>query len=263
MTDTDLRILVIGDVFAGSGMRALLDRLPALREEHDPHMVIVNAENAASGSGTSARQAGELLEAGVDVLTGGNHTLRQQDLYAVLETEPRVLRPDNMAVRAPGRGTYLAEVRGGFRVGVVNLMGGVFLDSAQSPFAVVDALVDRLKREATHVVVDIHAEATSEKVAMGRHLDGKVTAVVGTHTHVQTADGRVLSGGTAYMTDLGMTGPHGGVIGVRTDIILRRFLTGSSGRFEPASDEILVQGALITARADGLARDIRAISLPA
>ncbi len=263
MTDRDLRILVIGDVFAGSGLAALLDRLPALREEHDPHMVVVNAENAAAGSGTSAKQAAQLLDAGVDVLTGGNHTLRQQDLYRVLETEPRVLRPENLAIRAPGRGTYLAEVRGGFRVGVVNLMGGVFLDSAQSPFAVVDGLVDRLKREATHVLVDFHAEATSEKVAMGRHLDGRVTAVVGTHTHVQTADARVLPGGTAYMTDLGMTGPHGGVIGVRSDIILRRFLSGSSGRFEPATDEVLVQGALIAASPDGSARAITAISVEA
>jgi len=257
----DLRVLVIGDVFAGAGLSALLERLPALRDAYDPHMVVVNAENAASGSGTSSKQAKQLLDAGVDVLTGGNHTLRQQDLYSVLETEPRVLRPDNMAVRAPGRGTYLAEVRGGFRVGIVNLMGGVFLESAQSPFAVVDGLVDRLKREATHVLVDFHAEATSEKMAMGRHLDGRVTAVVGTHTHVQTADARVLPGGTAYMTDLGMTGPHGGVIGVRTDIILRRFLTGSSGRFEPATDEILVQGALVVAGGDGLARSIEPISI--
>lgn len=259
----ELRILIIGDVFAGSGLRALLDHLPDLRATHDPHMVIVNAENSAGGSGTSARQAAQLLEAGVDVLTGGNHTLRQHDLYSVLETEPRVLRPENIAIRAPGRGSYLAEVRGGFRVGVVNLMGGVFLESAQSPFAVVDPLVDRLKREATHIVVDMHAEATSEKVAMGRHLDGRVTAVVGTHTHIQTADERVLAGGTAYITDLGMTGPHGGVIGVRSDIILKRFLTGSAGRFEPATDEILIQGVLVTAGSDGMARSISRISIPA
>lgn len=258
-----LRILVVGDVFAGSGLEALLAALPRLREEHGPHMVVVNAENAAGGSGTSAKQARRLLDAGVDVLTGGNHTLRQTDLFAVLETEPRVLRPENIAVRAPGRGTAIVDVAGGFRVAVINLMGSVFMDVAQSPFAMVDQLVARARRETPFVLVDLHAEATSEKVAMGRHLDGQVTAVLGTHTHVQTADARVLPGGTAYMTDLGMTGPHGGVIGVRSDIILRRFLTGSSGRFEPADEEILVQGAVVDAAPDGRATAIRAFTLSA
>lgn len=258
-----LRVMMVGDVFGRAGMDALSARMADLRREHEPHLVVVNAENAADGSGTSAKQAAELFTMGADVLTGGNHTLRRQDLYAVLETDPRVLRPDNIAVRAPGRGTVTVDVRGGFRVAVVNLMGAVFLDVAQSPFAVVDGLVDRARRETPYVVVDFHAEATSEKVAMGRHLDGRATAVVGTHTHIQTADARVLPGGTAYMTDLGMTGPHGGVIGVRSDIILRRFLTGSSGRFEPADDEVLVQGAVIEAGVDGGATAITPFSLEA
>ena len=172
-----------------------------------------------------------------------------------------MLRPDNMAPTAPGRGYVVVDVAGGFRVGVINLLGSVFMDAAHSPFAVVDALVERARRETRWVVVDIHAEATSEKVALSRHLDGRVTAVVGTHTHVQTADARVLPGGTAYMTDLGMTGPHDGVIGVRSDIVLRRFLSGSSGRFEPADGEVLVQGAIVEAGADGLATSIAAFSI--
>lgn len=257
-----LRILFVGDVFGTVGLTALLAKLPELREVHRPAMVVVNAENAAGGSGTSARQAKELLAAGIDVLTGGNHTLRQTDLFPLLETDPRVLRPDNMAPRAPGTGYAVVDVAGGFRVGVINLLGSVFMDAAHSPFAVVDALVERARRETRWVVVDIHAEATSEKVALSRHLDGRVTVVVGTHTHVQTADARVLSGGTAYMTDLGMTGPHDGVIGVRSDIVLRRFLAGWSGRFEPADGEVLVQGAIVEAGADGLATSISAFSVP-
>lgn len=258
-----LRILVVGDVFGSAGLSALLDALPALRDAHRPHAVVVNAENAANGAGTSAAQARRLLDAGVDVLTGGNHTLRQADLYPLLESDPRVLRPDNLAARAPGRGYAAVDVAGGFRLAVVNLVGAVFMDAAHSPFAVVDALVDRAKRDARHVLVDIHAEATSEKVALARHLDGRVTAVVGTHTHVQTADARVLPGGTAYVTDLGMTGPHAGVIGVRADVILRRFLSGLPGRFEPAEGEVLVQGALIEAGSDGLAVAISPLSVPA
>ena len=256
-----LRILFVGDVFGTVGLKALLAKLPELREVHRPTMVVVNAENAAGGAGTSGRQAKELLDAGIDVLTGGNHTLRQTDLFPLLEADQRVLRPDNMAPNAPGRGYVVVDVAGGFRVGVINLLGSVFMDAAHSPFAVVDALVERARRETRWVVVDIHAEATSEKVALSRHLDGRVTAVIGTHTHVQTADARVLPGGTAYMTDLGMTGPHDGVIGVRSDIVLRRFLSGSSGRFEPADGEVLVQGAIVEAGADGLATSIAAFSI--
>jgi 2',3'-cyclic-nucleotide 2'-phosphodiesterase len=256
-----LRILFVGDVFGTVGLTALLEHLPELRATYRPTMVVVNAENSANGSGTSARQAKSLLDAGVDVLTGGNHTLRQADLVPLLEREPRVLRPDNMAARAPGRGYVVVDVAGGFRVAVINLLGSVFMDAAHSPFAVVDDLVDRAKRETRWILVDIHAEATSEKVALSRHLDGRVTAVVGTHTHVQTADARVLSGGTAYMTDLGMTGPHDGVIGVRSDIVLRRFLSGTSGRFEPADGEVLIQGAIVEAGSDGLATSIAGFSV--
>jgi metallophosphoesterase (TIGR00282 family) len=243
-------------------MRALLARLPELRETHRPDVVVVNAENAAAGAGTSPRQAQDLLDAGVDVLTGGNHTLQKREIYPMLEAEPRMLRPANIAARAPGRGLTTVATPAG-RVSVVNVMGSVFMTAAHSPFAIIDDLVERARRDAPFVIVDVHAEATSEKIALGWHLDGRVTAVVGTHTHVQTADARVLPGGTAFLSDLGMTGPHDSVIGVRTELILQRFLTGSPGRFEPADGGVLVQGAVVEADGDGRASAIATFSLPA
>jgi metallophosphoesterase (TIGR00282 family) len=257
-----MRALLIGDVVGGVGMRALLERLPGLREEHRPDVVVVNCENAAAGAGTSPRQAQDLLDAGVDVLTGGNHTLQKPEIYPMLESEPRMLRPANIAVKAPGRGLVTVETPAG-RVSVVNVMGSVFLTAAQSPFAVIDALVEEARRAAAFVLVDVHAEATSEKIALGRHLDGLVTAVVGTHTHVQTADARVLAGGTAFMCDLGMTGPHDSVIGVRSELVLRRFLSATPGRFEPAEEGVLVQGAVVEATANGRATSIASVSVEA
>lgn len=256
-----MRALLIGDVVGGVGLRALLRRLPELREEHRPDLIVVNAENAAEGRGTSPRQARQLLSAGADVLTGGNHTLQKAELNTVLATEPRVLRPANIAVTAPGSGLAVVDTRDGGRAAVINLLGAVFLTAAQSPFAVVDDLVERARRETPVVLVDIHAEATSEKLALARYLDGRVTALVGTHTHVQTADARVLRGGTAYVTDLGMTGPHDSVIGVRSEVVLARFLRGAPGRFETAEDGVLVQGALVEAGADGRATAIATFSL--
>ena len=255
-----IRALLVGDVVGGVGMRALLARLPGLREEHRPDIVVVNCENAAGGAGTSPRQARELLDAGVDVLTGGNHSLQKPEILPMLEAEPRMLRPANIAARAPGRGLTTVETSAG-AVSVINVMGSVFLTAAHSPFAIIDDLVERARRAAPIVLVDVHAEATSEKIALAHHLDGRVTAVVGTHTHVQTADARVLAGGTAYVTDLGMTGPHDSVIGVRTEIVLRRFLTGSPGRFEPAEEGVLVQGAVVEADDDGRATAIATFSV--
>ena len=257
-----MRAMMIGDVVAGVGMRALLEHLPGLREAHRPDVVVVNCENAAAGAGTSPRQAKDLLDAGVDVLTGGNHTLQKPEILPMLEAEPRMLRPANIAVRAPGRGMTTVETAAG-PVSVVNVMGSVFLTAAHSPFAVIDDLVERAAAAAPVVLVDIHAEATSEKIAMAHHLKGRVTAVVGTHTHVQTADARILPGGTAFITDLGMTGPHDSVIGVRTDIVLRRFLSSAPGRFEPADGGVLVQGVIIEATGDGRATSIEAFSVEA
>lgn len=258
-----MRILVIGDVFGGNGLAAVLDMLPALRERHRPDAVIVNAENAADGTGTSPRQARELRDAGVDVVTGGNHSLKRREFFEVLRDDPRVLRPANLAVDAPGRAVALAPNPAGV-LGVVNVMGKVFLDATANPFDIVDGLVAEARAGgATHVVVDHHAEATSEKVAMGWYLDGRVTAVVGTHTHVQTADDRVLPQGTAYITDLGMSGPHDSVIGVRTDVIVRRFRLGSHDRFEVATGNVRVQGVVVDAGEDGLATYIARVDEPA
>lgn len=253
---------MVGDVVGGVGLRALLAHLPALRERHRPDVVVVNAENAAAGSGTAPRQVSDLLDAGVDVITGGNHSLRRAETLPLFASEPRLLRPENIAVRAPGRGHVTVETPAG-PVAVINIMGSVFMDVSASPFLLVDDMVARARAGAGWVLVDLHAEATSEKVAMGHHLDGRVTAVVGTHTHVQTADARVLAGGTAYITDLGMTGPHDSVIGVHKEIILRRFLTGAGGRFEPADGGVLVQGAVIEAGDDGRATAIEAFSVEA
>jgi metallophosphoesterase (TIGR00282 family) len=254
--------LMIGDVVGGVGLRALRVHLPELIAEHRPDLVVVNAENAADGAGTSPRQAEELFAAGADVLTGGNHTLRRAPYLEVLRTNPRVLRPANLPPPgAPGGGLAIVETPAG-KAAVINLQGAVFMDATASPFAIVDDLVAAAARHTPRIFVDFHAEATSEKVAMGHYLDGRVTAIVGTHTHVPTADARILAGGSAYITDLGMTGPHDSVIGVDTATILNRFLTGAPGRFEPAEGGVRVQGVLITATADGRATAITRIDRP-
>lgn len=256
-----VRFIVLGDVVGGAGFRAAIDHIPRLRAAHGPDLVVVNAENAAAGIGTSPRQVDDLLAVGVDVITGGNHTLRRRELYPKLANEPRLLRPANIAPRAPGRGMTVVETPDGVPVAVINVMGAVFLEGAASPFEVIDDLVTDARAKADLVLVDMHAEATSEKVALAHHLDGRVTAVWGTHTHVQTADARLLAGGTAYVTDLGMTGPHDSVIGMRTEVILERFLTGAPGRFEAADGGVLVQGAVIDADLDGRATAITTFSL--
>ena len=255
-----MRTLFIGDVFGGDAVRALVDALPGLRERWRADLVVVNAENAAAGLGTSPRQAEDLLDAGADVLSGGNHSLHRRELFPLLNSDPRVLRPVNLSVNAPGDGFLVHEVPAG-RIAVINLVGSVFMETAQSPFAVVDLLVERAMAKTSQIYVDIHAEATSEKIALARHLDGRVTAVVGTHTHVQTADARVLAGGTAAMTDLGMTGPHDSVIGVRAEAAVQRFLTSMRTGFSPADDDLRIQGAFILSDDAGRAREIEAINL--
>ena len=251
--------LMIGDIVGGVGLRALLAYLPALIDEHDPDLIIVNAENAADGSGTSPRQADELFAAGADVLTGGNHTLRRTPYHELLRTNPRVLRPANVPQEsAPGSGLAIVPTRVGLAA-VINIQGAVFMDASANPFSIIDDLIARAARETPRVFVDFHAEATSEKVAMGQYLNGKVTAIVGTHTHVQTADERVLSKGSAFITDLGMTGPHDSVIGVKTATVVNRFLTGAPGRFEPAEGDVRIQGVVITCTPDGRATGITRI----
>ena len=240
----------MGDIVGKPGRRALAELLPKLREEHQPDWVVVNGENAAGGLGITERIAREFLdELEVDVVTLGNHTYHHRDVYPFLDKDERIVRPANYPKGNPGRGHTVVE-RDGRRLAVANLLGTVFVDAARSPFPEADALLSELRGQADHVLVDFHAEATSEKVAMGWHLDGRVTACVGTHTHVPTADFRVLPGGTAFISDVGMTGARGGVIGVKKEQALHRFRTLMPIRFETSEDDPWLMGVLIEAPDD-------------
>ena len=256
-----MRLLFVGDCFAATGRRMVETHVPRLREELGLTFVVANGENLADGVGITSRLAKRLFGAGVDVITLGNHAFRQHEIYGYLDSEPRIVRPANLSTRAPGRGVAFCQASDGSRLAVINLLGALFLEPARSPFSVAEELVATAAGEADWVLVDFHAEATSEKVAMGRLLAGSATAVVGTHTHVQTADARILPGGTAYITDAGMTGPHDSVIGVRTDIVLRRFTTGISERFQPSDAGARLEGVLIDADGNGRATAIEPVRL--
>ena len=220
----------------------------------------MNGENAADGVGLTARLAEMLLAAGADVITTGNHVWRQRDLVPLLDSSDRVLRPANLvADDHPGRGLTVVEARDGTRVAVINLQGSLFLEVAVHPFLVVDALVAEARRSTPVIVLDFHAEATSEKVALARLLDGRVTAVIGTHTHVQTNDARVQPGGTAAITDAGMTGPHDSVIGVEAELAIRRMQTGMPVRFRPAEGGVRIEGLVVDCDAEGRAKACEAL----
>ncbi|GAF26829.1 uncharacterized protein conserved in bacteria [Moorella thermoacetica Y72] len=254
-----MRILMIGDVVGRPGRKAVREVLPALLQEHRPDLVIANGENAAGGNGITPDTAGELFASGIDVLTMGNHVWDKREALTLLEEEERIIRPANYPPGTPGRGYNLFEVKEGLKVGVINLSGRVFLPPLECPFRLGRQLVEELRAETRVIIVDFHAEATSEKVALGWHLDGLVSAVVGTHTHIQTADARVLPGGTAYITDVGMTGPRDSVLGVKTEIIVHKFLTQLPARFEIAGGVIQLEGVILdidpsTGRAAGIQR---------
>ena len=238
------RILFIGDVVGGLGRRTLLDCLPVLRERYAPTFVVVNGENAAGGLGITPKIAEQMFAAGVDVITLGNHAYHRREIYAYLESHERIVRPANYLRSQPGRGTCVVA-HDGVRLGVVNLSGNLYVRAGRSAFTEIEAALGELG-EVEHILVDMHAEATSEKVAMGWHLDGRVTAVVGTHTHVPTADARVLPGGTAYITDVGMTGPRGGVIGVKREQAIEALLTQMPVRFETSDEDPWLMGVLIS-----------------
>ena len=254
-----MKILFIGDVVGSTGRDVVKALLPGLAESEQPDFVVVNGENSAGGIGITPKTADGLFAAGVDAITLGNHTYRHSDVYGRLDTDPRIIRPSNFPKAAPGRGHTVIE-KDGKRLGLVNVQGQFSLEVARSPFAEVDAVLAEL--DATHVLVDFHAEATSEKVAMGWHLDGRVTACVGTHTHIPTADARVLPGGTAYVTDVGMTGARGGVIGMRREQALQKFLTQVPARFEPSDVDPWLNAVLIDADDSGKATGIRQVLLP-
>jgi metallophosphoesterase (TIGR00282 family) len=242
--DVPASILFIGDVVGGLGRRTLLALLPGLLERHEPTFVVVNAENVAGGLGITPKIADELLAAGVDVITLGNHAYHRKEIYPYLDAQERIIRPANYLRSQPGRGWVVIE-HGGVRLGVVNLSGNLYLRAGRPAFVEIDAVLGQLEGKVDHVLVDMHAEATSEKVGMGWFLDGRATVVVGTHTHVPTADARVLPGGTAYITDVGMTGPRGGVIGVRKEQAIESLRTHMSVRFETADEDPWLMGVLV------------------
>jgi metallophosphoesterase (TIGR00282 family) len=256
-----MRLLFIGDVVGKPGREGLAAAMPALREERLPDLVVVNGENAAGGVGITAETAAEIFEAGADVITLGNHTYRHREVYPYLDSEQRVVRPANFPAGNPGRGHTIVEAAG-MRVAVINLSGERHMLVDRNPFTAIDELLTSLAGAADAYVLDFHAELTSEKVAMGWHLDGRVGAVLGTHTHVPTADARVLPGGTAHISDVGMTGPRAGVIGVRREQALQGFKTQMPVRFETADEDIWLMGVAVEIGDDGLARGIEQIIIP-
>jgi metallophosphoesterase (TIGR00282 family) len=255
-----MRVLFIGDVVGGPGRRGLKAAMPGLRERHAPDLTIVNGENSAGGMGITEKTAKALFDAGADAITTGNHVYRHREAYGFLDGAERVIRPANYPHANPGRGHLVVEA-GGMRVGVINLSGAIGLTVARSPFHEVDSILERI--EADCVVVDFHAEVTSEKVAMGWHLDGRVAAVFGTHTHVPTADGRVLPRGTAYISDVGMTGARTSVLGVKPELALEAMITQMPVKFETAAEDVWVMGALVEINARGLADSIEQVMVPA
>ena len=259
-----MNILFCGDVVGRSGREVVKKYLPILREELAIDLAVVNAENAAGGFGLTERLCGELYDCGVDILTTGNHVWDKKEVLDYIDGQPRLLRPANFRPGTPGRGSYLGRTRTGEPVGVINVMGRIFMQPLDDPFAVVLKEIETLRAKARVIVVDMHAEATSEKVAMGWHLDGRVTAVFGTHTHVQTADERILPKGTAYLTDAGMTGPHDSIIGVTAEAALGRFLTGMPAKFEAASGPGRLNAVIVTAdQATGRATAVDRLNLSA
>jgi 2',3'-cyclic-nucleotide 2'-phosphodiesterase len=255
-----MKILFIADIMGSPGRKAVKAMLPVLKDSHAPDVVIANSENSAGGNGITAKIAEELFAMGVNVLTGGNHSWDNKDGMAHLDKESRLLRPHNYPEENPGSGVARVDLAGDVKLTVLNLQGRIFMPPIHCPFRTADEVLENLDGP---VFVDFHAEATSEKAAMAHYLDGRITALVGTHTHVQTADARVLSGGTALLTDGGMTGPHDSVIGMTSESTLPRFLRSIPSRFEVAKRDIRIQGALIEFDENsGQAKSIEAFNLP-
>jgi hypothetical protein len=257
-----MKVLMIGDVVARPGRTAVLERVQDLREQHAVDLCVMNAENVSGGFSITQHHAEQLFAAGVDVMTSGNHIFDKREVVTYIEREPRLLRPANYPPGTPGRGLWVGGAAGG-RVAVVNLIGRVFMGAADCPFRAADEVLNSVPADVRVRLVDMHAEATSEKAAMGWHLDGRVSAVVGTHTHVQTADERVLTEGTAFLTDIGMTGSYAGVIGMDKGGTLARFTSVTARRPEHAAGQVRICAAVLDIdEASGRARSISRLSLP-
>jgi 2',3'-cyclic-nucleotide 2'-phosphodiesterase len=256
-----VRLVFIGDVVGRPGRETMAAAMPDVRAERLPDLVVVNGENAAGGVGITAETAEELFSSGADVITLGNHTYRHRDVYPYLDSEQRIIRPANFTPSNPGRGHTIIEAAG-MRVAVINLSGQLHLQVERNPFTAIEDLLDSLAGAADAIIVDFHAELTSEKVAMGWHLDGRVAAVLGTHTHVPTADARVLPGGTAHISDVGMTGSRAGIIGVRREQALEAFRTQMPIRFDTADEDLWLMAVAVEIGDDGLARGIDQILTP-
>ncbi len=240
-----MRILFIGDIVGSPGRKIVQSALGKLREKYAIDAVIANGENAAGGSGLTPGIVNELTGNGVDVITSGDHIWKRKEIYDFLEETDRLIRPANYPSGVPGKGATVVDIKGAGKLGVINMIGRVFMEAVDCPFDAARKAVDAVKAETPVIVVDMHAEATSEKVAMGWYLDGEVSAVIGTHTHIQTADEKILPGGTAYITDCGMTGPYDSVIGRKKEQILTRFITQLPTRFELASEGVEMHGVVV------------------
>jgi len=255
-----MKVLFLGDIVGRPGREAIGRVLPEIKKRESIDLVIINSENAAGGSGVTPQIAKELEGYGADVLTSGDHIWKKREIYEYLDRNDRLLRPLNYPPGVPGRGSTVVKTSGGVKVGVVNLVGRVFMDSVECPFRKAREEVKKIADETPVIIVDLHAEATSEKVAMGWYLDGRISALLGTHTHVQTADERILPGGTAYITDTGMTGPHDSVIGRKKDAVIERFITQLPTRFEMAENDVRVNGVAIDIdETTGKARSIKRV----
>jgi len=258
-----VKILFIGDVVGAPGRKAVQQLVPKLRAEHGLHFVIANGENSAGGSGITPATADELFSAGVDAITSGDHLWDQKEVTMLLESEPRFVRPRNYPQGTPGQGAAVFEPQGLPPIAVLNLQGRVFMPDLENPFTVGQEEVERLRRRTNVIFIDMHAEATSEKIALARLLDGKVSAVVGTHTHVQTADEQIFPGGTAFLCDAGFTGAHESVLGREIEPVIKRFITNMPQRFTVAKERVLLQGVVIQINdASGRAEKIQRISEP-
>jgi metallophosphoesterase (TIGR00282 family) len=256
-----MKILLIGDIVGKPGRRAVRELLPDIVEEHRIDFVIANCENAASGFGVTGEVVEELLSTQIDVLTSGNHIWDKREVMGFIQDCEALLRPANYPEGVPGRGSVVLPTRGGIHVGVINLAGRIFMHPLDCPFRTADREIEKMKRKASVIIVDMHAEATSEKVAMGWYLDGRVTAVLGTHTHVQTADDRILPAGTAYTTDVGMTGPFDSIIGIKKDAVLQRFLFQTPNKFDVAKSDVRLQGVMVEVDTEGRAASIDKVNV--